>query len=196
MGYFELLVKGLKRIKYYILVNTAAFAIGIIVGVLMWRDMAEQVINELGDINSLLSMGSLEVFLYILQHNMFIAYPLSYALGITIMVPAIIMLVNGAGVSALVVYFEATTGIPAVFSVAAMLPHGVLEVPAVILAASTGIDFGVSTWLKIFKKISMDEYKNRLKQQAVILLLTFILLVAAAAIETGLIVLATSFYNV
>ena len=196
MGYFGLLVEGLKRIKYYILVNIAAFTIGVIVGVLMWQDIAEQAINELGDINSLLSMGPLEVFLYILQHNMFIAYPLSYVLGITIIVPAIIMLVNGAGVSALVVYFEATTGIPAVFSVAAMLPHGVLEVPAVILAASTGIDFGVSTWLKIFKRISIDEYRVRLKQQASILLLTFILLAAAAAIETGLIVLATSFYNV
>ncbi len=195
MGYIGLLVEGLKRIRYYIMVNVVAFGTGIIVGIIMWKDLAEQVMNELGDINNLLSLSPLDVFLYILQHNMFIAYPLSYALGITVIVPAIIMLVNGAGVSALVVYFEATTGVPAVFSVAAMLPHGVLEVPAVILAASTGIDFGVSTWLKIFKKISMDEYKNRIKQQAAILLLTFVLLTTAAAIETGLIVLATSFYS-
>ncbi len=194
MGYFRLLVKGLKRIKYYILVNIAAFTIGIIVGVLMWQDLAEQVMNEFEDINNLLSMGPLDVFLYILQHNMFIAYPLSYVLGITVIIPALIMLINGAGVSALVVYFEATTGIPAVFSVAAMLPHGVLEVPAVILAASTGIDFGVSTWLKILKKIPMEEYLERLKQQAVILLFVLILLVIAAAIETALIMLSLSLY--
>lgn len=194
MGYLGLLVNGLKRIKYYILVNIIAFATGIIVGVFVWQNLAGQVINEFGDISNLLSRGPLDVFLYILQHNMFIAYPLSYALGITVIIPAIIMLVNGAGVSALVVYFEATTGIPAVFSVAAMLPHGVLEVPAVILAASTGIDFGVSTWLKIFKKIPMEEYLKRLKQQALILSLVLILLVMAAAIETALIMLSLSLY--
>ncbi len=196
MGYFKVLLEGLKRIKYYILVNSVAFILGIVIGAIMWHEMAEQVINELGDINEIVSMGPLEVFLYILQHNMFIAYPLSYALGITVIVPALIMLINGAGVSALVIYFEATTGIPAVFSVAAMLPHGVLEVPAIILAASAGIDFGVSTWLKLLKKISMEEYRERLKQQGVILILVLLLLIVAAAIETGLIVMATSFYNI
>ncbi len=196
MGYLRILLEGLWRIRYYILVSTIAFAVGIVVGVIVWEDMAQQVMNEFGNINEILSMGALEVYLYILQHNLFIAFPLSYGLGITVVAPIIIMLVNGAGVSALVVYFEATMGIPAVFSIAAMLPHGVLEVPAVILAASTGIDFGVSTWLKVFKRISMEEYKKRLKQQVTILLLVFILLVTAAAIETGLIMMASSFYNV
>ncbi len=195
MGYFKILLEGLWRIRYYILVSIVAFAVGIVVGVIVWEDMAKQVMNEFGNVNEILSMGALEIYLYILQHNLFIAFPLSYGLGITVVAPIIIILVNGAGVSALVVYFESTMSIPAVFSIAAMLPHGVLEIPAIILAASTGIDFGVSTWLKVFKKISMEEYKKRLRQQVAILLLVFLLLVAAAAIETGLIMMASSFYN-
>ena len=61
MSYFRILLEGLWRIRYYILVSTIAFAAGIVVGVIVWEDMAQQVMNEFGDVNAILSMGALEV---------------------------------------------------------------------------------------------------------------------------------------
>lgn len=187
----HLSTSGLKRIKYYIITNTIAFVMGVILGVLFWDTIGEQLSKELYDITKELSVNPLYTYIYILGHNLVIAIPLGFFLGITIAAPTIIALVNGVGISAIVVYAQEKLGIPAILSIYAMLPHGVFEVPAFIIATSCGIDFGVSTWKKILNRIPSEEYKARLKEEAALLLISVILFAIAAAIESSLIILAS-----
>ena len=187
----HLSTSGLKRIKYYVVTNTIAFVMGTMVGVLYWDIIGEQLSKELYGIAEELSANPLYTYIYILGHNLMIAIPLGFFSGITIAAPTIIALVNGASISAIVVYVQEKLGVPAILSIYAMLPHGVFEVPAFIIATSCGIDFGVSTWKRILNKISSGKYKARLKEEVALLLVSVILFAIAAAIESSLIILAS-----
>ena len=192
MGLLKLISAGLRRIKYYIIVNVIAFIAGGIIGSMSWGNLGEQLYNELKKTAGFISpTNPLQVFTYILGHNMFIAYVLGYVLGILIATPLLVMVINGIGISSVVAYFSAKSHIPVPLVVLALLPHGSFEVPALILASSVGIDFGVSTWKRLLKKIPKEEYHSRLKEEGAILILTVILLVVAATIETSLIVLGS-----
>lgn len=187
----HLSTSGFKRIKYYIITNTIAFIMGAILGLLFWDIIGEQLFRELYDITKELPVNPLYTYMYILGHNLIIAIPLGFLLGITIIAPTIIALINGVGISAMVVYIQEKLGIPVILSIYVILPHGVFEIPALIIATSCGIDFGISTWKKILNKISSKEYKTRLKEEVALLLISVILFVMAAAIESSLIILAS-----
>lgn len=188
----HLSMSGLRRIKYYIIANTIAFIIGIIVGILHWSTIGEKLSKELYGITKELSINPFYAYTYILGHNLIIAIPLGFLLGVTIIVPTMVALINGAGISAIVMYIQEKLGIPAILSVYAMLPHGIFEVPAFIIATSCGIDFGVSTWKRLLNRIPSNEYRIRLREELTLLLISVILFIIAAAIETSLIILTST----
>lgn len=187
----ELSLSGLKRIKYYAIANTVVFVLGIILGTMYWDTMGKQIADELYNITKEIIGNPLYTYAYILGHNLLIAIPLGFFLGVTIIAPTIVTLINGLGISAVVVYMQEEVGVPILLSIYAMLPHGVFEVPALLLATSCGIDFGVSTWKRILRKMSNEEYKQRLREELALITVVVILLVIAAAVETSLIVLAS-----
>ncbi len=185
-------ISGLKRIKYYILVVTIAFLLGGLLGVFYWNVLGEQLFESMSGIVEEITVNPLYTYAYILSHNLLIVVVIGFLLGVTIITPPLVALFNGLGISSIVVYVQEKLGIPAIISVYSMLPHGVFEIPALIVSTATGVDFGVTLWKKIFKRIEKEEYIHRLKQQLALALTSILLLVVAAAIETSLIMLASS----
>ncbi len=183
-------ISGLKRIKYYILVVTIAFILGSLLGVFYWNILGEQLFESMSSIAEEITVNPLYTYTYILSHNLLIIIVIGFLLGVTIIAPPLVALFNGLGISSIVVYVQEKLGIPAIISVYSMLPHGVFEIPALIISTATGVDFGVTLWKKIFKRIEKEEYIHRLKQQLALALTSILLLVVAAAIETSLIILA------
>ncbi len=183
-------ISGLKRIKYYILVVTIAFLLGGLLGVFYWNVLGEQLFESMSGIVEEITVNPLYTYAYILSHNLLIVVVIGFLLGVTIITPPLVALFNGLGISSIVVYVQEKLGIPAIISVYSMLPHGVFEIPALIVSTATGVDFGVTLWKKIFKRIEKEEYIHRLKQQLALALTSILLLVVAAAIETSLIILA------
>ncbi len=185
-------ISGLKRIKYYILVVTIAFILGSLLGVFYWNVLGEQLFESMSGIVEEITVNPLYTYTYILSHNLLIIIVIGFLLGVTIIAPPLVALFNGLGISSIVIYVQEKLGIPVIMSVYSMLPHGVFEIPALIISTATGVDFGVTLWKKIFKRIEKEEYIYRLKQQLALVLTSILLLVIAAAIETSLIMLALS----
>ena len=97
------------------------------------------------------------------------------------LLPVLSLLLNGSLISfiSVIVVEEESLG----FLLAGLLPHGIFEIPAMIIGQAAALYFGVSVIVALFsreKNILMPRFKQSLKY----LLIAFILLVPAAIIET------------
>ena len=70
------------------------------------------------------------------------------------------------------------------FVLAALIPHGIFEIPAFILGQAAALSFGTLVLLAIFKKEKRSLLLPSLKQNARYLLIALVLLVPAAIMET------------
>ena len=108
---------------------------------------------------------------------------LSFLLSpILCLVPVMALTVNGwliAFLSVAVVQEESLG-----FVLAALLPHGIFELPALILGQAAALSFGTMTMLTLFKKGRRNLMLPVLKQNLKYLLIAFALLLPAAIIET------------
>jgi stage II sporulation protein M len=69
------------------------------------------------------------------------------------------------------------------FVLAGLLPHGVFELPALILGEAAALSFGVAAMLALFKKERRSLLLPNLKQNLIYILIAFALLLPAAIIE-------------
>jgi stage II sporulation protein M len=65
-----------------------------------------------------------------------------------------------------------------------LLPHGVFEIPAIIIGEAAALSFGAMVIMALFSPKRRSQLLPNLKQNLKYLLLAFILLVPAAIIET------------
>ncbi|MGC9187312.1 MAG: stage II sporulation protein M [Fervidicoccaceae archaeon] len=93
---------------------------------------------------------SLRSVLLVFINNFTVAL-LMFLLGITVILPSIIVFLNGA-VAGVVVAFAEEKGISLLLAVLAMIPHGIFELSAFFLSASYGTMLGIAFWRKIFGK--------------------------------------------
>jgi len=70
------------------------------------------------------------------------------------------------------------------FVLAGLLPHGIFELPALIIGEAAALSFGTAAMLALFKKESRNLLLPNLKQNLGYLLIAFALLLPAAIIET------------
>lgn len=107
---------------------------------------------------------------------------LSFLLSpILCLVPIMALIVNGwliAFVSAAVVQQESLG-----FVLAALLPHGIFELPALIMGQAAALSFGTMVILALFKKERRSLLLPNLKQNLKYLMLALALLLPAAIIE-------------
>jgi len=89
------------------------------------------------------------VFLIFL--NNFTVALLMYILGITVVLPSVIVFLNGA-VAGVVLAFAEARGISLPLAVLAMVPHGIFELTAFFISASFGTLLGISFWKAILRK--------------------------------------------
>ena len=96
--------------------------------------------------------------------------------------PIAVLILNGwliACVSAIIVQ-EKSLG----FVLAGLLPHGIFELPALIIGEAAALSFGTAAILALFKKERRNLLLPNLKQNSIYLLIALALLLLAAIIET------------
>jgi len=133
-------------------------------------------------VDLLASLPPLSVFLLILIKNTS-AVLISFALSpIFCLVPVMALIFNGGllgFVSALVIQ-EKSLG----YLLAGLLPHGIFELPALIIGEAVALSFGTAVLLALFKKERRSQLLPRLRQNLRYLLIALALLLPAAIIET------------
>lgn len=134
-------------------------------------------------------------FQVIFFHNMLSAMVM-IGLGIFFgLFPVISLITNGIMIGMVLQQASLSTGqSPLSIFVTTILPHGVLEIPAIILAAVYGIRLGitllgslVSLFVPSKRRENLQEWKRLIRRFPAAVITIGILLLLAAVIETGLI---------
>lgn len=139
-------------------------------------------LEEIADFLVPLSQPSVFVFIY--AKNV-AAVLVSFALSpLLCLIPVIALALNGGLiglVSALVVQEKSLA-----FLLAGILPHGVIEVPALIIGEAAALNFGTAVMLSLFRQDKKERFLTALRQNTRYLVISLILLFPAALIETYL----------
>ncbi len=109
---------------------------------------------------------------------------MTFILGPLIIMPAAVLLLNGyiLGMVGTIVANEVSL----VAALASLAPHGVFEMPALVIAAAAALRFGVATLKKIRSMIGRSEFSisNDFEGSVKLFVLSTILLFVAAIMET------------
>ena len=173
------------RYKTWLIIAIALFGVGIVSGL----TAPSSVVNLLsGEISALEEFASILaplpkflVFIIIFIKNtstLLISFLFS---PILCLVPVLALTLNGwlIGFVSTIIAQEKSIG----FVLAGLLPHGVFELPALILGEAAALSFGVAAMLALFKKERRSLLLPNLKQNLIYILIAFALLLPAAIIE-------------
>ncbi len=129
----------------------------------------------------IIEMSFLEQFLVIFLNNSFIAF-LSVILGLIFAIfPFLVLLSNGFLLGVMLSFVHSVAGWQTFLAL--ILPHGIIEIPAVLLAGAAGLKIGKTVMNRIFKK--EGDIKEELNCALIFFLkILFPLLAIAALIET------------
>ena len=183
----------LKSLWPYILIATVIFVISIIIGLLVNPEISRNIIEELKEtLAPLESLGPLALLIVIILNNTIKAL-FSIILGIVVGLPSLLFVgFNGFTIGVVVSAFQYDIGfIP---MVAGLAPHGIIEIPLLLLSTSLGLIVGMEVIKFIARRKS--QVKATLKQ-SLILYAKWILpgLIIAALIEVFITPLAIIFFN-
>ncbi len=170
--------------KWGVVVAIALFIIGIIAGTVTPSDalLAHDLSASLKELARVLSPFSPVTALIIFIKNV-IAMLLSFILSpLLCLMPVLTLLVNGwlLGFVAEAVIQQKSLG----YMLAGVLPHGIFEIPAMIIAQAAALGFGTALILALFQKKRRAALVPRLSLYVKFLVLAIILLLPAAIIET------------
>ena len=118
--------------------------------------------------------SSMEMFYYILVHNLSVGF-----VGYILMILSILIIISNAFILAYVLYINN----PLTF-ILLVLPHGIVEIPALILSSSSGIVL----FNAIVKKLKKNDNSSNIyyKDSLRIFLASIILFIIAGMIESSL----------
>ncbi len=138
-----------------LLIVSAVFILSIILGMLfadITENTAQNFVNQ--TFQQFKFVGNLkhyELFAFIFANNSLKAFA-SMILGIGLgIVPVLFVALNGITIGMVVVIVGGKMGILSILALLA--PHGILEIPALLLSSSYGLDLGVAT----FKRLKGEE---------------------------------------
>lgn len=175
------IIYALKRHKHTIYGVGLLFLVSFIISYLLiyiniwhFREIGNLIFSQFSesvDASHITNKSSLDIFLFILIHNLSVAFLLYLT-----MVLSIIILMTNAFLIAYVLY--ATEPLKFVLLV---IPHGVIEIPALILSASSGILL-FKAFCKKIKKSSeyILDYRDSLR----IFIVSIVLFTIAAIVES------------
>ena len=172
--------------KRWIIVALFLFGVGLVLGLATPASnvgLLSEDIKALAELAALLAtLPQFAVFIIIFIKNTS-ALLLSFILSpIFWLVPVLALTVNGwllAFVAAAVVQ-EKSLG----FVLAGLLPHGIFELPALILGQAAALSFGTVVMLALFKKERREQLLPNITQNLRYLSVAIALLLPAAIIET------------
>jgi len=136
------------------------FFVSLVLGTLIGRNTIEELMNQLGGLlTPLAPTGNLSILLFFLIFiNNAIKALMLVVLGVLLGIPTILSIgLNGFIVGGLGSLLAADNGW--VYAVAGLAPHGVIEIPVMLLAAVLGLAIGVES----FKWLSRTESHVKLR---------------------------------
>ena len=171
--------------KIWVLIAVLLFGIGLVSGLATPSgilNLLSEDIAALEELSHFLVPFSFLTFVVILVKNIS-ALLLGFVLSpILCLVPILTLTVNGwliAFVSARVVQEESLG-----FVLVALLPHGIFEIPALILGEAAALSFGTMAVFALFSREKRGLLLSSLKQNLKYLMIALALLLPAAIIET------------
>ena len=169
---FKLAIKDIKKLKNYLIFSILVFSLFMVLG-LIFPNFFEEQIREL--IKTLIEktqeLSTLELISFIMTNNIQVAF-FGIIFGIIFgILPTLGLIVNGYVLGFVAYHSILEEGI---FILWRLLPHGIFEIPAILISTSLGIRLG--TDFKNFKK----NLKSAIR---VFLLIVVPLLVIAGIIE-------------
>ncbi len=174
--------------RWWVIIAITLFVVGLVLGLRTPASSAGPIseeVNALEQLADLLaSLPRWAVLLIIFLKNV-TAVLFSFALSpFFCLVPILALGLNGwliGAVSATVIEEKSVT-----YLLAGLLPHGILELPALIMGEAVALSFGVMVMLAIFKRERRGLILASLKQNAKYLVIALGLFLPAAIIETYL----------
>ena len=146
----------LTGLKPYIVLSTIVFALSIAVGYIAYGIYPEYAMQSISGLEELVEMleglSLLEIMLVIFINNtiaMFIAILFGIVLGI---VPLLVLVLNGFIIGTIVRLLVVEKGLA--FIVAGLVPHGIIEIPLLLLSTSIGMKIGYEVLLALAGKPS------------------------------------------
>lgn len=176
----------------WLLVATAIFGMGIVIGLVAPPGPPAQDMPGFEEIAGLAELPQSLLFIFILFKNG-LALLISFALApIFLLMPLVALTLNGwllAAVSTAVVQEESLG-----FLAVGILPHGVIEIPAFLMAQAAALSFGTAVVVSLFNKEKRGLVLPSLRQNVKYLALALVLLVPAAVIEAYITPLAMGWF--
>ena len=171
--------------KWWLLIAVGLFGIGMVLGLAMpeeFTNLFAQDLAALGELGKILGPFKITTAVFIFFKNV-LALIVSFLFSpILCLAPVLALLANGfiiSFVSALVIQKESLG-----LLLAALLPHGIFELPALIMGEAAALSFGTTALLALISKERRSRVTSNLRQNLRYLIIAFLLLLPAAIIET------------
>jgi stage II sporulation protein M len=173
------------KYRWWLIIAILLFAIGIVLGLAAPAGISHLLSEELvalEEFGEVLAPFTFAMFIFIFIKNA-VALLVSFALSpIFCLVPILALAVNGwlvALVSTIVMEGESLG-----FVLAGLLPHGIIELPALFIGEAAALSFGAVAVIALFKKEKRNLLLPSLKQNLKYLWIALALFLPAAIIET------------
>jgi stage II sporulation protein M len=177
------------RFRFWVIIASGLFVIGTGAGIAVAAIMPDGIAglfseqaSALGDIGAFLGPFRLTTLVFIYLKNA-LALVVSFLFSpFLCIVPVIALLFNSAFLSylAVIIAQEKTLG----YLTAGLLPHGIFEIPALIIGEAAALSFGVAMIVALFTRDRGSRLLPRFKTNLKYLLIALALLIPAAIIET------------
>lgn len=184
------------QIRYLFFTMLLFFLVGGILGYLVvsygYHALYDQLMSQLGDKLKTIHFRpfSLSSSLMIFTNNVIVSL-LAIFLGVTIVLPTLIVFANGV-ITGLVVGTVVAKGVSLWLAILALVPHGIFELTAFFLSASYGTLLGVNFWKLVFRR--ENKFMKLLAEMPIYILLILILLFVAALVEVFISPIITAFF--
>jgi stage II sporulation protein M len=179
----------------YIVLAAVIFIVSVALGFVIPNEVNVIMGNALESLQEsakvLASLGPV-TFLIVIFLNNAIKCLLIIVLGVILCLPPVIFVCfNAALIGALAAFLGTQIGYTTV--VAGLLPHGIIEIPALLVSAALGLSIGVEVWKMIFRQRSRvkEQLKYGLRIYARWLILALLVAAIIEVFVTPLIVSAT-----
>ncbi len=136
---------------------TLIFLIALVISYILGSFYPE-VFEYLFNFGGLPDEGSISVMLYIFFNNTRIVFMLMFLGFIFGLLPVAIILVNGFTVGIVAEYTIKNEGL--LFLLTGLLPHGIVEIPIILLAAGVGFSSGLLAYRTLFKHVTFETFKQ------------------------------------
>jgi stage II sporulation protein M len=177
------------RYRFWVIIASALFVIGIVAGLAISAIMPDDIngflseeIAALEELSTILEPFQLTTAVLIFLKNVSVLLLSIIFSPVLCLLPALALVLNGlllSFVSALISQEESTS-----LLLAGLLPHGIFEIPALIIGEAAALSFGFAAIVALIFKEKRHLLLPNLKQNMKYFLLALALLVLAAIIET------------